>query len=485
MNWLRRAVGAVAGRVARWGGASVKASYDAAATTSENTKHWSKADDLSAASANSPEVRRILRSRSRYERANNGYIGGMVRRIAYHIVGPTGPRLGVTTGDEAADRQIEAAWLSWCRAVKLPRKLRCLAQAYIGDGEGIGLFVTDPDLAHSVKLELRLYEADQMSTPGLALTRVDGVDGIELNPAGKPTAYHFLRSHPGDAIGWVMDYDRVPARSVVHWFRLDRPGQYRGVPHITPGLPLGAQLRRYTLAVLTAAETAANVAAYFETDNDADESETAAEEYSTMPIERGSIMQLPAKTKINQLKAEQPTTTYQQFKSELLKEIGSATDTPFNVVACDSSPYNYSSARLDHLLFRAAVLCERADCESEVLEPLFAAWLEEAVMVPGLLPPGTTPARVPHEWYWSGFPSIDPQKEAAADTERLNNGTTTLKELLAEYGQDWRTFLVQRGREIALADSLGVPYPTPGGAAQASAPAAPEQPAEEPQGATP
>ena len=48
-------------------------------------------------------------------------------------------------------------------------------------------------------------------------------------------------------------YDRVPAAAVIHYFRTDRPGQRRGIPEITPALPLFAQLRRYTLAVIAAA----------------------------------------------------------------------------------------------------------------------------------------------------------------------------------------------------------------------------------------
>ena len=47
--------------------------------------------------------------------------------------------------------------------------------------------------------------------------------------------------------------DVIDANAVIHWFRADRPGQHRGVPEITPALPLFAQLRRYTLAVLGAA----------------------------------------------------------------------------------------------------------------------------------------------------------------------------------------------------------------------------------------
>ncbi|MFN3194290.1 MAG: hypothetical protein ACE361_27530 [Aureliella sp.] len=48
----------------------LRAKYDAANTTLDNIKHWSRADSLSAAAANSPDVRRILRNRSRYEIVN-------------------------------------------------------------------------------------------------------------------------------------------------------------------------------------------------------------------------------------------------------------------------------------------------------------------------------------------------------------------------------------------------------------------------------
>ena len=62
-----------------------------------------------------------------------------------------------------------------------------------------------------------------------------------------------------------LEYDRVPAASMIHWFRADRPGQRRGLPDILPALPLFAQLRRYTLAVIAAAESAANIAVLMKT----------------------------------------------------------------------------------------------------------------------------------------------------------------------------------------------------------------------------
>jgi capsid protein len=56
---------------------------------------------------------------------------------------------------------------------------------------------------------------------------------------GNPKEYHLLKAHPGSGMAAVgADYEHVPAESMVHWFRAERPGQSRGVPELTPSLPL-------------------------------------------------------------------------------------------------------------------------------------------------------------------------------------------------------------------------------------------------------
>jgi len=127
------------------------------------------------------------------------------------------------------------------------------------DGEAFAMLVSNDALPSSVTLDLRLIEADQVATPDLKPDAKGAVDGIVFDRFGNPREYHVLKAHPGSkqaALG--MKYDRVPAESMIHWFRADRPGQSRGIPDIMPALPLFAQLRRFTLAVIAAAETAAN-----------------------------------------------------------------------------------------------------------------------------------------------------------------------------------------------------------------------------------
>lgn len=81
-----------------------------------------------------------------------------------------------------------------------------------------------------------------------------------LAPALVVLAVYVLRRHPGDTASWTrgrngpFEFDTVPAGSMIHYFRADRPGQRRGIPDITPALPLFAQLRRPASPLRPAAE---------------------------------------------------------------------------------------------------------------------------------------------------------------------------------------------------------------------------------------
>lgn len=457
LDWLRRLWQRAAPAASR---RFVRASYDNARTDDSNRRHWANADALSASAANDLAVRKKLRERSRYESVNNSYCQGLLLTLANDLVG-SGPRLALLTGDEAFNDAVELRWQEWADRVLFGHKLHTLKQAKSRDGEAF-LFLTSDDRAEGVTLDVRLVECDQVCTPW-PLSVQGAVDGLQTDARGRVTGYYLLREHPGDLVhGQPMAYDVVSPRFLLHWFRQDRPGQYRGVPELTASLGLFAQMRRYTLAVLTAAETAASFAATLESEAPPDGSDTEATPFDTLEIERGMMTTLPSGMKLQQLKAEQPTTTYSMFKTELLKEIGRSANAPFNVTAGDSSPYNYSSARMDHLLYRSSLQVERDHCRLVVLEPVFRAWLDEALRIPGYLPQlpaGVTAAALPHSWYWPSAEPIDPEKEALADTIRLNNHTATLAELLAEKGRDWQVWLRQRGREVALMKELGMELP--------------------------
>lgn len=431
--------------------------YDAATTTEDNRRHWASADGLSANAANSPEVRRVLRNRSRYEVANNSYARGIVLTLAHDVIG-TGPRLQMLTSDGQANRRIEQAFMQWARAIDLPQKLRTMRMSRATDGESFAVLTSNPRLNTDVQLDLRLVEADQVATPDLNQLTSDSVDGIEFDGYGNPVKYHILQGHPGEGTAGILrDYDRVPASSVVHWYRCDRPGQARGIPDIMPALPLFAQLRRFTLAVLSAAETAADFAGILYTDAPANGEADSAEPFEPIELEKRALLTMPGGWKMSQMEAQQPSTTYAEFKHELLNEISRCLNMPYNIAAANSSGYNYASGRLDHQTYFKAIRVEQSHLESVVLDRILAAWFDEAALIPGLLPAGIGPiAQWPHQWFWDGHEHVDPAKEANAQTTRLASHTTTLADEYARRGQDWETQLRQRAKEISLMNQLGL-----------------------------
>ena len=444
----------------------VRARFDAAVTNDENRRHWANADALSPNAAISAEVRRTLRNRARYEVANNSYARGIVLTLANDVIG-TGPRLQMLTDLPDGNRVVEQLFAEWSDAVRLPEKLRTLRMARADSGEGFAVLTSNPSLPIDIKLDLRLLEADQVTTPYLNTTDMQAVDGIVFDRAGNPVEYHVLKAHPGDtSFGWVVtdDFDRVPAAALIHYFRPDRPGQARGIPDITPALPLFAQLRRYTLAVIAAAETAADFAAVLYTDAPANGEADPVEPMDLVDLERRMATVLPGGWKLGQITAEQPATTYGEFKKEILNEIARCLNMPFNVAAGNSSGYNYASGRLDHQTYFKSIRVDQAQIETVILDRILAAWLDEAVLIEGLLPQSlrSVDARFDHQWFWDGQEHVDPAKEASAQATRLQNHTTTLAYEYARQGRDWESELRQRAKEVALMEELGLPLATNG-----------------------
>ena len=426
--------------------------YDAAVTNAENARHWANADGLSADAAASPSVRRTLRNRARYEVANNSYAKGIVLTIANDCIG-TGPRLQLLSGDDEINRRVEDAFARWAKAVDLAGKLRTMRMAKATDGETFAVLTANPLIDSLVKLDVQLVEADRVASPVMAILPIaNDIDGIILDAYGNPYSYTILREHPGDLTAWKVNYDMVAAGAVVHWFRSDRPGQHRGIPEITPALPLFAH---YTLAVIAAAETAADFAAVLFTDAPANGEAAAVEPMDIVELEKRMATVLPDGWKLGQIKAEQPGTTYGEFKREILNEIARCLNMPFNIAAGNSSGYNYASGRLDHQTYYKSIRVEQADCNAVVLDRILSAWLAEAELLSEfsfLRGAG----ELAHQWFWDGTEHVDPAKEATAQEKRLKNNTTTLAAEYARQGKDWETELHQRAKEKRLMAELGL-----------------------------
>ena len=443
----------------------IRLKYDAAQTTPENARHWAMADGLSADGSMTPEIRRTLRNRARLEVANNAYARGMILTLADVCIG-TGPRLQMLSDDEDFNSIIEEEFVAWAEAIRLAERLKTLRMSKIADGESFCALLKNPKVRHPVEIDLRPVETDRVTSPYPTVT--NEVDGVEYDSFGNPVQYHVSSEHPGDGSIWHGTFSAIPSEFMLHWYRSDRPGQSRGLPEIMPALPLFAQLRRYTLAVLAAAETAADFAAVMYTDSPAqgDEAE-APTPYDLVPLEKRMLTVMPDGWKIGQIRAEQPTTSYSEFKREILGEIGRCMQVPVNILLGDSSKHNYASGRLDHQSFFKSIKVEQASCEQVLLFPIFNVWYREAVRIGLFTPPknafplyrtiaqrkrvattsGSSNRDPTARWFWDGMEHVDPLKEAKASAARIDARTSNLAIECAKQGLDWEDVLNQAAKE--------------------------------------
>lgn len=281
--------------------AQVKARFDAAQTNHDNFKHWQAADFLSADAEASSEVRKTLRTRARYEISNNSYARGVVLTLANDSVG-IGPRLQMLSDRDEINRQLESDFMSWSREVRLAEKLRTIRMARCQDGEAFILLAQNPKLTNTnVKLDLQLIEADRV-TNELYLSDINSIDGIKFDEFGNVKSYTVLKYHPaGDELTLDISANEIPAENMIHIFRMDRAGQHRGIPEITSALPLFAQLRRFTLAVLSAAESAANFAGILYTDAPANGEADSVDAMDSIQLERNMLLTMPEGWKMDQV----------------------------------------------------------------------------------------------------------------------------------------------------------------------------------------
>lgn len=424
----------------------LRAKYDAAQTFTANENHWSNADNLDPHSVASLGVRRVLRSRSRYEIIeNNPYLKGTVLTIVNDFIGSC-PTLQVTDKrlSDARRKKIEDLFKEWAYVIGLRRKLWRMRMAKIVDGETFALFYANKNRRRKYPVQLDMYviECDRISDQNTAFPNPDSgvaeIDGVRFDQYENPLAYFVLYQHPGGSSLSNFSLSKpdngkwVDSADMVHWYRQDR-GWLRGIPETAPSLPLCALLRRYTLATVRNAEVIADFTVLLETQNPASPTPWTTgpggaqllsdDPFDLFPLEMGMAMNLPLGYVAKQLETVPLGAQFDEFVGCLLREITRPLLAPYNIASGSSKDSNMASAVVDAAIYKGGQQAERHDCEHQVLDHCFYQWWLEASRVDGylgdpLLLSDETFRRNPpqHRWRWDqiGIDHTDPQKVAEA-----------------------------------------------------------------------
>ena len=459
----------------------LRSGYNSASRSDAAMANFAGSDMLSADDGLIRSRRLLIMSRARNEFCNNSYAYGIIWTLANDTIG-TGPRLQLVSDDdlllenEESDlclQRREARFHAWAKKVKFNETLRMIRLCKAIDGEAFIVLTANPGLNDEVILQPSIRPAENvaslMPTGLIRDYHKTGepveVDGIRYDKNGNPIAYRFWPLPPESPSGFAAagQSAEVEARFVIHYANTPRVGQHRGVSEMSPAMHVFNDMRRYSTAVVLAAEIAARVSfivtnnldpqlfsdKHMGADNSVDFPNIASPEDAPAPLLAGSFdgIVLPDGYDAKQMRAEQPTSQYPTFLKSKIEEAARVFSMPFNVAAGNSSSYNYASGRLDYQTYHKALKVERSRIEDDVLSRVYAAWEEfdRPLHPDDYAVPHTVPT-----WMWDGFEHVDPVKEANAQAIRLANGVTTLAEECAREGRDYMQVMRQRIREYKM-----------------------------------
>lgn len=435
---------------------------------------------------------RALRARSRQATQNNPFGRRFVQLAADNVAGPVPFRLQgkvrFNNGrfDDAANRQIEAVWREWGRKGNCEvterwhwnTLQRLLVQTLVVDGEVLFRKLRGPDFGpHGFKLQL--IDADLLddqlnkSLPGGGAIHM----GVELDPAGKPVAYHLLKRKPRH---WQYGYtprerERVPAEDIEHVFVPLLIDQNRGVPWIYAALLNLVHLGAGEEAAVIAFRVGAAQMGFIQQADDATApltgDSTDAQGNPQIEAEPGAFPRLPPGYEISGWNPRYPDAAVEPFVKTMLRGIASALGVAYHNLANDPSDVNYSTAKVFGSEEHAMWMGVQQFLIDHAHEPLYRDWLRMQIVM----------RKLPFQleriekytevvWHARRWPSPDPLKDAKADVELIDNKLRSRTRAIAERGDDVEDVFDELKHEQDLADQKGLKLdkPTP------AAPAAPE-----------
>lgn len=387
-----------------------------------------------------------LRDRSRDLVRNNPYAKRAIEILSTNVVGvgiqPTPFEDSVDTtakGPSAAVKKAAAAWRKWAYSTKADAGgqmnfygvQRLVARSLFESGEVLIRRVKRNNGLGFAPVSLQVLESDFLDhNKNEDLTDGYILQGVEYDKQGVRVAYWLFQSHPGEIIGMrTFESKRVPADEIIHLYKVDRPGQVRGVPFGAASFVRMRDLDQYADAQLVRQQIAACYVAFIQ-----DAAETFSGQSTPYDgaerFEPGMIETLPPGKSIT-FGSPPRADGYESYTRTILREIAVAYGVTYEALTADFSNVNFSSARMAWIEFGRLV----EELQELVVIPMMLnrvwEWFVDASMVAGLIrkPIGanwTSPKRV----------AVDPLKEVAALKEMVRAGFISWQEAVRQGGYD-------------------------------------------------
>ncbi len=341
-------------------------------------------------------------------------------------------------------------------------------------------------------LKLQLVDAARVTNPQDATNTDQLIDGVQLEPGGRPVVVYVRDRHPADSTGlanWTPErvFAESGNRRVLHITAdRDQIGMVRAAPFLAPIIEPLQTLEVYARAELAAAVISAMFTVFLEHEaQELDEQgnplpvvagQTTKEGYQSVSMGHGAIHDLEPGTKASFANPSRPNSQYDPFFTAAVRQIGAAIEIPGDELLLAYNA-NYSAARASMLQAWRAYLMRRQTLVQQLCAPFRAIWFQEAVArgripVQGFEDPARRAAYMNAIWTGPARGAMDETREAAAAEARIRTGISNETiETAASTGEDWRAVFKGRVRELRTRERYNAPMPAAPGAGSNGMPA--------------
>lgn len=333
------------------------------------------------------------------------------------------------------------------------------------DGESFTRLFYSPDAGLLNPLQFELINANQIAgaaytdTGAATVSRVIN-DGIERDARGRNIRYSIWIENQGGGFQKVA----IPARGeksgrvfMLHGFVPDYPGQLRGFSRLGHAIQDFLNITNFEQAQVGKAINQSNLAFISENADQTpgqplagfagnagrpnglpSEPSTGNNSMTTSLLDSMANFKMPGAAwvvtakkgdTIKPVPNTAPSDTYEKFIDGLMGYLSASRGMPLEVLKMSFNS-NYSASRAAILLFWRVIYKVREEIASDLLNPIYTAWLTEEIAAgnikaPGWYNPSIRAAWLECNWIGESAPDIDPVKTAEAVELRLRMGHTT------------------------------------------------------------
>ena len=393
-----------------------------------------------------------LRERGREIDRDNLFGASIMDRLEEQVIGE-GINLRIQSSNKRFNGAVERLWKEWWDDAPEVRGIlggsdleRMLFRGCKVDGDILVVMLNDGSV--------QLIEGDRIETPSKLTDDENVINGVKVDGVGKILGYYITQS--SDKVKHSKrQYKYYSADRCVFFAERHRSSMTRGISAFVRNMDLFNDIDDFMQASIIQQKIAASHVMFIERNGgldalDGTETKTDSEgkEYQDQHIEAGIIMYGERGETAKMLGAGQTGQQFSPFITQLLRFAGLMYGLPLEILSLDFSKTNFSSAKASMNVAHKSFKKEHKRIVKGIAK--IVRWKVNEWVSQGLLqaPPssGYVVSATPPK-----MTSVDPYKETLADIARIESGLTSMREVTASNGQDWREVLRFREEEITEA----------------------------------